>query len=90
MQWISLRNSKCPHGFTLVEIQMVMVVSAIVLSLAAPSFMNIIANNRVASAANDLVVVLNLGKSEAAANGSIRAAGLLCTQVGRGFPSGEK
>lgn len=69
MQWISLRNSKCPHGFTLVEIQMVMVVSAIVLSLAAPSFMNIIANNRVASAANDLVVVLNLGKSEAVKSG---------------------
>ncbi|ALP53042.1 hypothetical protein Tel_07665 [Candidatus Tenderia electrophaga] len=57
------------RGFTLVELLVVLSVFAILLGLAAPSFMSIIANNRVASAANDIITVLNLGKSEAVRSG---------------------
>ena len=66
-------NQKRECGFTLIEVLMVLVVSAIILGLAAPSFMNIIANNRVASAANDMVVALNLAKSEAVKTGQTTA-----------------
>ncbi len=69
MKQIAHLNSKQQHGFTLVEMLVVLAVSAIILSIAAPSFMNIIANNRVASAANEMVVFLNLAKSEAVKSG---------------------
>lgn len=64
-------QSKLPgaRGFTLVELLVVLSVFAVLLGLAAPSFMNIIANNRVASTASDLVTLLNLGKSEAIRSG---------------------
>lgn len=57
------------YGFTLVELIVVLSIAAIIVSIAAPSFMNIIANNRVTAASNDLVVALNLGKSEAIRTG---------------------
>ena len=57
------------NGFTLIELMVVLALVAIILSLAAPSFMNIIANNRVASVANELVTALNVGKSEAVRTG---------------------
>lgn len=57
------------RGFTLVELLLVLVVVAILLSLGVPSFLNILASNRVAAAANEIVVVLNLGKSEAVRSG---------------------
>lgn len=69
MQWISLLSSKRQQGFTLIELLVVLAVAAILLSIAAPSFMNIIANNRVSSAANEMVVALNLAKSEAVKTG---------------------
>lgn len=57
------------QGFTLVELLIVLSVFAILLGLAAPSFMSIIANNRVANAANEIVTALNVGKSEAVRSG---------------------
>ena len=65
-----LPNSNKQSGFTLVELLVVLAVSAIILSIAAPSFANIVANNRVTAAANDLVIALNLGKSEAVRSGN--------------------
>ena len=56
-------------GFTLVELLVVLSIAAIIVSIAAPSFMNIIANNRVTAASNELVVALNLGKNEAVRSG---------------------
>ncbi len=56
-------------GFTLIELIVVMTVAAIILAVATPSFMNIIADNRVSTAATEVVTVLNLGKSEAVRTG---------------------
>lgn len=69
MQWLSFLDSKYQRGFTLVEMLVVLTISAILLSIAVPSFINIIANNRVVSAANEMIVVLNLAKSEAVKTG---------------------
>ncbi len=56
-------------GFTLIELIVVMAVAAIILAVATPSFINIIADNRVSTAATEVVTVLNLGKSEAVRTG---------------------
>lgn len=52
-------------GYTLLEILVTIAVVAIVASLAVPSFQNMIATQRVRSAANDLVAALNFARSEA-------------------------
>jgi len=53
------------RGFTLMELLVTLAVVAIVASLAVPSFQNMIATQRVRSAANDLVASLNFARSEA-------------------------
>lgn len=53
------------RGFTLMEMLVTLAVVAIVASLAVPSFQNMIATQRVRSAANDLVASLNFARSEA-------------------------
>jgi type IV fimbrial biogenesis protein FimT len=57
------------NGFTLIELLVVLTLVGVILAIAAPSFMNIIASNRVASAANEIITVLNLGKNEAIRSG---------------------
>jgi len=52
-------------GFTLVEAMFVLVIAAILLSVAAPSFRDFIRNSRITGKANDLLVGLNLARSEA-------------------------
>ena len=72
----SLIRNKAPYGFTLVEVLVVLSITAIILGAATPSFMNIVANNRVASASSELVIALNLAKSEAVRSGMTT---VLCT-----------
>jgi type IV fimbrial biogenesis protein FimT len=58
---------RCPGigGFTLVELLVTMAVMAILMSLAAPSFSNLIASNRISSETNALIGALSLARSEA-------------------------
>ncbi len=62
-------KNKASYGFTLVEVLVVLSISAIIIGAATPSFMNIIANNRVAMASNELITTLNLAKAEAVRSG---------------------
>ncbi|MDO9596649.1 MAG: GspH/FimT family protein [Azoarcus sp.] len=60
-------------GFTLVELMIALAVLAILAAVGMPSFQGIIANNRLASASNDILSGLNVAKSEAIRrNASIR------------------
>jgi len=72
----SLIRNKASYGFTLVEVLVVLSITAIIVGAATPSFMNIVANNRVVSATNELVTTMNLAKSEAIRSGMTT---VLCT-----------
>ena len=52
-------------GFTLMELMITVAVAAILLGLAAPSFTDTIRNNRLTTAANDLLHSTQLARSEA-------------------------
>ena len=52
-------------GFTLVELMITLVLVAILATIGVPSFMSLIANNRLTTQANELVSSLNLARSEA-------------------------
>ncbi|WP_127475940.1 GspH/FimT family pseudopilin [Sulfurivermis fontis] len=58
------------RGFTLVEVMVTLVVLAIVLSFAVPSFNTLLQDNRMTTRANDVVIALNLARSEAIKRGA--------------------
>ncbi len=58
------------RGFTLVELMMTLVVGSIILTLAVPSFRDMIQNNRITTQANELVTALNLARMEAIRRGT--------------------
>lgn len=60
---------KNPRGFTLIELIVTIAILAILLGLAAPSFRDLIENNRTATRTNDLVAALNFARSEAIKRG---------------------
>jgi type IV fimbrial biogenesis protein FimT len=53
------------RGFTLIEMMVTIVVLVVLLSIAAPSFQKIIANQRIKSASFDLFSALTFARSEA-------------------------
>jgi type IV fimbrial biogenesis protein FimT len=58
------------RGFTLIELMITLVLAAIIVSLATPSFQNIIQNNRAATQSNELLAALSLARSEAVKRGA--------------------
>lgn len=56
-------------GFTLVELMITIALVAIIVGIAIPSFRDMIMNNRLVAQANDVVTLLNLGRSEAVKRG---------------------
>jgi type IV fimbrial biogenesis protein FimT len=60
-----MRRRGSTAGFTLIELMVVVALAAIMLTLAVPSFQNMIANNRITSHTNELVMAINMARSEA-------------------------
>lgn len=57
-------------GFTLIELMVVVAVSAILLAVAAPNFTSMLVSTRLGSQATDLIADLRLARSEAATRGA--------------------
>lgn len=57
--------SKAQRGFTLIEIMMAITVFALLLTLAVPSFLETVRNNRLTTQNNEFISALNLARSEA-------------------------
>ena len=60
-----MNNSKNYNGFTLIEAIVTMAVTAILLSIAIPSFSKMIERNRITSATNEFIAAIMLTRSEA-------------------------
>lgn len=56
-------------GFTLVELMIVLAIAAILLTLAAPSFRDLVLNNRLSVQTNRFVSAVNISRSEAIKRG---------------------
>lgn len=53
------------RGFTLLELMITLLIAGIILSIGVPSFRGVMQNQRMTTATNELVMSLNLAKSEA-------------------------
>lgn len=72
-QLVPRRRIGRARGFTLVELMITVAIAAILLTLGVPSYQSIVANNRLATASNDLLMGLTAAKTEAIRqNASIR------------------
>jgi type IV fimbrial biogenesis protein FimT len=64
------RDVRLSDGFTLVELMIAVVVAAILLTTALPSFQETIKDNRMAANVNEFMAALNLARSEAIKRGT--------------------
>ena len=62
-------NTRCQHGFNLLELMTAIAVLGILFGLGVPSFTQMIRNNRVVANTNELVVALSAARSEAVKRG---------------------
>ena len=53
------------QGFTIIELMITLAVLAIIISMAAPSFVTMIQNNRATAVSNDLIASFQLARTEA-------------------------
>jgi type IV fimbrial biogenesis protein FimT len=60
-----MRGKEHVTGFTLIELIIVIALAAIIMTLAVPSYQNLIANNRITAHTNELVMAINMARSEA-------------------------
>lgn len=62
---INSAERRAMHGFTIIELMIVLVIAAIALGLALPSFSNLIRNNELATARDSLLDAFQFARSEA-------------------------
>ncbi len=65
-----MKRSWTQSGFSLIELMAAIVVLAIIISMAVPSFSTVIKNNRMTTLTNQLILGLNLARSEAVKRGA--------------------
>lgn len=75
------------HGFSLIELMVVIAIAAVLAGLAVPSFQGLIASSNLTSATNDLVATLARAKSDAIRRGNrvtvcMSSDGANCTTTG--------
>ncbi len=58
-------NTWHQKGFTLIELMMTLLIASIILGVGIPNFQEFVANNRMATATNDVVTALHAARSQA-------------------------
>ena len=61
-----MQQIKINHGFTLIELMVTIAVMAIIATIAAPSFGDMIARQKLNTSTRDLMMAINQAKSQAA------------------------
>jgi len=61
-------SARLSKGFTLIELMVTVVVIAVVAAIAFPNFQSLIRSNRLATAHNELIGLVNLARSDAIRN----------------------
>lgn len=83
-----MKKAPLSQGFTLIELMVTLSVIAILSAIAAPSFMTIIRDNRLATQANELVGSIQYARTEAAKQGvqvTIRSNSAINSQWEQGW-----
>lgn len=62
--------TRTQEGFTLIELMMVIVITGVLMTIALPSFSDLIQSNRVTSQANDFITALSSARAEAIRRGA--------------------
>lgn len=65
MQRLLHRNAPVARGFTLVELMVVLIVLAVLVGMAMPSFTQMVNRNRLTAAANEMVASMQIARVEA-------------------------
>ncbi len=79
-------NMESENGFTLVELLITIVVVSILLATGIPSFMEFVKNNRLSAQANNLVISIQVARSEAVKRGS---GSVICASADQATCSGD-
>jgi len=70
IQPLSTCSERYQSGFTLVELLITIVISAILLTIAAPTFNNQVQQSHISGHVTDMIAALNLARSEAVKTGA--------------------
>ena len=62
-------NTRCQHGFNLIEMMAAVAVLGTLLAMGVPSFTQMVRNNRVVADTNEIVVAISAARSEAVKRG---------------------
>jgi type IV fimbrial biogenesis protein FimT len=75
-------------GFTLVELMVILVLIGMSMTVAVPSFQSMIARNRIITQTNDVILAINLARSEATRTGGLVSLSPLASATGNEYGGG--
>ena len=80
--------NKSNGGFTLVELMIILVLIGMSMTIAVPSFQAMIARNRIVTQTNDVILAVNLARSEATRTGGLVSLSAAASATGNEFGGG--
>ena len=75
-------------GFTLVELMVILVLIGLSMTIAVPSFQGMISRNRIITQTNDVILAINLARSEATRTGGLVSLSPVASTSGNEYGGG--